>query len=147
MQFSLKLAAIIFLVATVLFGALCFSWVTATQNGELGHGLNLKATELLGIPQHYFNLTDPDRYTLEAINSPGKWVYVENTTEETFTEKYLEFGTYNFTYNGRFYNMEMIQAELLSHIFGPSEISLGSGVLGATWLGLGVAVIRNRKKH
>lgn len=111
--------------------------------GNAYPGRRLVVTLLDKEPEEYWNLTDPDKYTLEGIENPGKTIVVGIGVKLT-----LQLGP--FQYNGKYYD-----ASVAEHDYGypshspeslppkPEHIAI---VLAGTWVAVGsVFILQNRK--
>jgi hypothetical protein len=133
----LIVAFVVLCVATV--SVVACSILAASAQSRYGEFYRLEL--LAEAPQDYSVLTDPDPWLLQAINSPGTWVRVENQYESSFhLQPALEL---TFEYNGSFYLAEIVYVDPL-----PIEVPLRVaqvGIAGA-WIAFGTMALVDRKR-
>jgi len=120
------------LITAVLSVATVFIVVGIFQSQQFGYGTAIEAHVLLGTPEKYFSLDNPDFYLLEAISNPEKLVFV-NLDDTQIDEMIQTNGINNIEYKNNYYEIQLLSVDPGS--FG----YLGPLISG--WVLLGVCVI------
>jgi hypothetical protein len=92
-------------------------------------------------PPEYWNLTNPDKYTMEAIENPGKRIAVGiNAT--------LNLQPGPFQYKGKYYNYSIVDVLQTYPLPKPLKPEHTATVVAVMWVVVGsVYVVSNRKKQ
>jgi hypothetical protein len=111
-------------------------------------GERLRVTILYEEPEEYWNLTSPDRYLLEAIESPGKTIVVgiDSKTSEILGP-HLWPSTYKpFCYNGTYYKYDLAEIDYSIPLPRSPKPELTAGALATVWVAVGsVYILKNKK--
>ena len=136
-------------ILIVAFAVLCAATVTVVAyyiRAELTEpitkpGEYYRVELLIEAPQDYSVLTDPDPWLLQAINSPGTWVYVENQYESSFAlQPSLEL---TFAYGGRFYSTDILYVDIWSHEVLMKVAQIG---VAGSWIAFCIIALINRRR-
>jgi hypothetical protein len=128
-----------------LYNGACYDYDVADA------GMQLVVRPLDEPPEQYWNLTNPDKYLLKAINNPGKIIAVPTDSQSIILEI---VGTYYwpstrkpFQYNGTYYNFSIGFVERCG-IPLPKypKPELTASALAAMWIAVGsIYIVKSRK--
>jgi len=128
---------IVLCVATVLVVAYSI-WADSAKSKS---GQYYRVESLEEAPQDYSVLTYADPWLLQAIDSPGTWVHVENQYESSFRlQPSLES---TFEYGGSFYSVEIIYVDIWRNEVLTKAAQIG---VAGSWGAFGIIALVNRKR-
>jgi hypothetical protein len=124
-----------------------YYWYGATYPGE-----RLRVTIVNNKPEDYWNLTEPDKYLLEAIENPGKWIVVglNSTTREILSKHIWPTHEPFFQYNGTYYTFDFANVDYGYPFPESSQTEVIRNALTATCIVVGstagsVYILKKRK--
>jgi hypothetical protein len=134
---TLIVAFVVLCAATVLVVA--YSAGAETAKSKSGQYYRVELLE--ETPQDYSVLTNPDPWLLQAIDSPGTSVHVENQYESSFLlQPSLES---TFEYGGSYYSTEIIYVDIWFNEVLMRAVQIG---VAGSWIVFGIMALINRKR-
>jgi len=82
---------------------------------HFGYGPALIANNLTEKPDNYIPLTNLDSYLLQAINDPGRPVFIGSWQNTQFDEMFETYGTDNVEFNGNYHEIQILYVDAFAY--------------------------------
>ena len=153
MRISLRKVVVVLAILTIAMSAASVYAYVSKPEVEVEEGHKTEAGDYIGFhevnyshePHHH--LTDPDRYTLEAMNS-STWVHVGRDDPSWYDQPYVTDPKIRYVeYQGKLYFVSIMHVSagpIISSV--PAFAVPGFLALGVCWVGVGYSYHRKNKK-